>query len=49
MALPPLLGWSYYVPETNGIRYAQRSGRNIVHRCLVKLNRPLKENQNDVF
>ena len=21
LALPPLLGWSYYLPETNGIRY----------------------------
>ena len=21
LALPPLLGWSYYVPEPNGIRY----------------------------
>lgn len=21
LALPPLLGWSYYLPESNGIRY----------------------------
>ena len=21
LALPPLLGWSYFVPEANGIRY----------------------------